>query len=119
MSLVSVIKEIKNIKNQILELRLMGNTNLEKEKEKEQKLLYLEEAFKLQKQKNISRKKNLQNITILDTSESYDNNFINENIDEKIDFPDDFTIAKEKLTTDFNNLMNLRDEKRKYKKSLI
>jgi hypothetical protein len=54
MSLVSVIKEIKIIKNQILELRLMGDTNLEKEKHKE--LLDLKETFRLQIKKNIDIK---------------------------------------------------------------
>lgn len=120
MSLVSTVKEIKIIKNNILELN--NNIYLElddlKKSELENKIFEqesilqdLEKALKMQiiinKIKNQNKKIDLKNYDVLDTTES-----------SNIDFPDDFTLSKDKLIADFNNLINFKEEKRKYKKLL-
>ena len=118
MSLLSIIKEINTIKNHILELKTNMYLELDDLKKSELEniilehegiLLDLEKKFKLQiilnKIKNQNKKMDLKNNDVLDTPES-----------SNIDFPDDFTLSKDKLIADFNNLINFKEEKRKYKK---
>jgi hypothetical protein len=135
MSLVAIQKNINKVKKEIDELK-MTNMHLELEDNKilelENSLSELEKIFQLQKEvnkknnkKNNNKNKNNNNVNIfetfhiLDTSES-NSNFTNDKIkDDELEFPDNFTIAKQQQINNFNNLMSFREEKRKMKNILL
>jgi hypothetical protein len=134
MSLVSILKEINLIKNNILEMRTNMYLELDNFKklelenmilESENNLLDLEKKFKLQIILNKNQIQNKNKNQNQNQNQNSKNKTSNESLqkDEILDttnlnFPDDFTISKQKLIEDYNNLTILKEEKRKYKKLL-
>jgi hypothetical protein len=137
MSLVSIVKNIKELKKNISDLKTIMYLELDnfKKEELKKKLLEnentlgeLENNFKLQfslyKKKSLEKsektlektleknnKQSNENNVILDTSTSTESNLDN------MVFLDDYTISKQTLIDNFNDLQNFKEEKRKFKKN--
>jgi hypothetical protein len=132
MSLVSIVKDIKEHKKNISDLKTIMYLELDNFKKEELKkeilenentLGELENNFKLQislnKKKSLEKtleksleknnKQSNENNVVLDTSTS-------SNLDNMI-FLDDYTISKQTVIDNFNDLMNFKEEKRKFKKN--
>jgi hypothetical protein len=128
MSLVSIVNNIKELKKNISDLKTIMYLELDNFKKEELKkeilenentLGELEKNFKLQI--SLNKKKSLEKSLEKNNKQSNKNNVVldtstSSNLDNMI-FLDDYTISKQTLIDNFNDLMNFKEEKRKFKKN--
>ena len=123
-----MVNDIKKLKKKISDLKTVMYLELDNFKKEELKkeilenentLGELENNFKLQI--SLNKKKSLEKSLEKNNKQSNENNVVldtstSSNLDNMI-FLDDYTISKQTLINNFNDLMNFKEEKRKFKKN--